>query len=82
MWVEIDCEWGCPGVANYVIKSEMKTEQKEEYIAPRFAVLTSDQSKLRLTGRALPGEITTEQLLRAASQLVPESKGVRCSAPK
>ncbi len=62
-------------------KAKRKTDQKKRYSAPRFAVLTPDQAKSQLTERALPGEGTTEQLLRAASQLAPGRGGKRNSGP-
>jgi hypothetical protein len=53
-----------------------KTDQKKQYRPPRFEVLTPDQAKVRLTGRALPGEAATEELLTAASsQPGPGGKG-------
>ncbi len=52
-----------------------KTGQKKKYIPPRFTSLTSDQAKSQLTERALPGEVATEQLLRAASQVAPGRGG-------
>ena len=58
-----------------------KTGQKKKYIPPRFAVLTSDQAKSRLTERALQGEVATEQLLRAASQSGSERSGEQRSIP-
>src|SRR6267142_1715737 len=58
-----------------------KTSQKKKYIPPRFAVLTPDQAKSRLTERALPGELPSEQLTRAASQLASDRSGEQRSIP-
>jgi len=46
-----------------------KTDRKKEYSPPRFAVLTPDQAKSRLTEGALPGDVAAEQLGTAASLL-------------
>ncbi len=51
--------------------SEVKstTGQKKKYSPPGFAVLTPDQAKSRLMESALPEQIATQQLLKAASRL-------------
>jgi len=51
------------------------TDQKKKYIPPRFAILTPDQAKSRLTERVLPGEVPSEQLMRAASRLASGRSG-------
>ena len=58
-----------------------KTGQKKKYIPPRFAVLTPDQVKSRLTERVLPGDIPSEQLRRAASQLASDRSAEQRSIP-
>jgi len=52
-----------------------KTGKKKKYIPPRFAVLTPDQARSRLTERALPGEVLSEQLMRAAFQFASDRSG-------
>ena len=46
-----------------------KTNKKKRYTPPRFEVLTPDQAKSWLSEKGLPGETTTGQPLKAASQL-------------
>ena len=61
--------------------AKRKTGQKKKYIPPRFTALTPDQAKSQLTERVLPGEVRSEQLMRAASQLAADRSGEQRSVP-
>jgi hypothetical protein len=58
-----------------------KADQKKRYTPPQFELLTPNQAKVLLTERALPGEPTTEHLLKAASKRGPAGTAKSRSIP-
>ena len=47
---------------------QQKSKAKKRYVAPRFAVLESEQAKRELAARALPGDEGAERMLKLIAE--------------
>jgi hypothetical protein len=92
VWVDFFCPRGQQGAETMKLKVKTTTgrssesiepteKKKRPYRPPRSMILTSDQARIQLTERALPGEAATQHLLAAISRHEPTGENKQRSSP-